>query len=118
MSLDVINGLLDGSDFFSLFVGDLALELLLKRHHQFGVEESAPRSSTNVDSFFTSVSFTPSCSATIFHAVLRIPLMSLLLEDAVTCLPAALMGTGHGENTRVSLPNCKASGVNPCTCHH
>ena len=70
MSLDVINGLLDGSDFFSLFVGDLALELLLKRHHQFdGVEESAPRSSTNVDSFFTSASFTPSCSATIFHAL-------------------------------------------------
>src|SRR3982751_4548698 len=46
--------------------------------------ESAPRSSTNDDSFLISASFTPSCSATIF--LTRCSMFSILLLPKRGCL--------------------------------
>src|SRR5512134_2179775 len=46
-------------------------------------KESAPRSLTNEDSFLTSDSFTPSCSATIFLtrcSMLDIPILPFLIK--------------------------------------
>ena len=71
VGVDVVDSQLYGSDFFSVFVRDFAAESFFQAITSSTVSrESAPKSSWKEDSFFTSASFTPSCSATIFFNLL------------------------------------------------
>lgn len=66
MIRNVIDGLLNVGDFLGFVIRNFALEFFFKRHNQLNrINESAPKSSTNEDSFLISASL-PSCSATIF----------------------------------------------------
>ena len=67
LGADVVDGFLDGSDLFGLFVGISVSNSSSRAMTNSTVsKESAPRSSTKDASSFTSSSFTPSCSQISF----------------------------------------------------